>query len=257
MSIERGFIEVKIEGSVNGRKLTPEDVDIDDIQELLADIETFIYLERTDKKNRELISYRIEDGSAKHKLNLAVTGVILFNGLTKEIENKKSLNFLETKRAEVIERFQRKAKDNSYTITFSNSYNTETKLVITNQTNFVRDVPEFIETEVYLYGEIYEEGGITEPNIHINTEEYGKLTISTTKEQISTDKNILYKIIGVRAFGKQNLSDGKLMDLKLVDFIPYSPSNDEGWLDKAISRASNIWKGVDVDRYMKEIRGEA
>ncbi len=202
MSIERGFIEVKIEGSVNGRKLNPEDIDISDIQELLSDMETFIYLEATDKKNRELVSYRIEDGSVKHKLILAVTRVMSFSVLINEIENSKSLNFLEPKRAAVIERFQKKAKDNSYTITFTNSYNNTSKLTISNQTNFVRDIPEFIETEVYLYGEIYEEGGLNDPNIHINTEEYGKLTtISTSKEQISTGENkMVYKILGSKSF---------------------------------------------------------
>ena len=92
---ENGFIEVKIEGTVSGKNLTPLDVDISEIKEMINDIESFLYPTRSDKSDRPLISYKIEEGSAKHKFFLPITGVILFNGLIGEITNRKNIHFLD------------------------------------------------------------------------------------------------------------------------------------------------------------------
>jgi hypothetical protein len=254
---EKGFIEVKIEGTVSGKSLTPSDIDISEIKEIISDIESFLYPTRNEKSDRPLISYKIEEGSAKHKFFLPITGVILFNGLIGEIDNRKNIDFLDYKRAEIISKFQNKAKEKDLKITFSSSASDSKTLKINKETNFYNASAAWINTEFTLYGEIYEEGGIS-PNLHILTKEYGKLMVTATKEQLLEGDNKLYRIYGIRAFGKQNIVDGRPFDLKLDRFIEYNPIFNKAELDVLIAKASpNLSKIENVDDWLNQIRGGA
>jgi hypothetical protein len=252
---EKGFIEVKIEGTVSGKKLTSLDVDISEIKEIINDIESFLYPTRSEKTERPLIAYKIEEGSAKHKFFLPITGVILFNGLIGEINHRKNIDFLDYKRAEIIANFQKTAKEKDLQITFSSSVSDNKILKINRETNFYNVSADWINTELSLYGEIYEEGGMN-PNLHISTKEYGKLTVSATKEQLLEGDNKLYKIYGIKAFGKQSIVDGRPFDLKLDRFIEYNPVFNKKELDALISKASpNLSKIKNVDDWLNQIRG--
>lgn len=252
---EKGYIEIKFEGRVGDHKLSPMDIDISEIKEVINDIENFLYPTRIEKTERPLIAHKLEEGSAKHKFFLPITGVILFNGLIGEIGNRKSTDFLDYKRAEIIEKFQRKAKEKVLEITFSNSLDDNKELRITKNTNFYKAQADWINTEFYLYGEIYQEGGIT-PNLHIVTKEYGKLTVLATKEQLTEGEKKLYKFYGLKATGKQNVDTKKIDDLKLVDFIEYNPVFNKSELDILISKAKpNLSTISNVDNWLTEIRG--
>jgi hypothetical protein len=251
---EKGYILLKFDGVINGKKLSPLDVDISEIKEIITDIEVFLYPTRSDKSERPHIAYSIEDGSALHKFFLPLTSVLFFNGLIGEVENRKAIDFLDFKRAEIIEKFQRIAKQKDLEITFSTS-STDTKILkITKETNYFNVVPKFINTEFTLYGEVYQEGGMT-PNFHINTKEFGKLTVSATREQILEGEKRIYKIYGLKAAGKQSLENMKPYDLKLEHFIDYNPVFDKAELDLLIARATpNLSKIENVDNWLIQIR---
>ena len=251
---EQGYIEIKVDNINNS--LTPKDIDINEIKNVISDIETFLYPSREEKKLRPQISYDIESGSAKHKFYLPISAVILFNGLTTEINKRKSLDFLDYKRQEVIDKFQKKAIKEGYTIEFNNSLSKESSLIIDINTNYDMIVPQFYESEFYLYGEIYQEGGKS-PNIHISTTKFGNLTISATKEQILDGEKKTYKPYGVKVKGKKNLADGKFNDLRLVEFINYRPIFDKPLLDKIIGRASkNLNKISNLDLWIEGLKTE-
>ena len=167
------------------------------------------------------------------------------------------IDFLDFKRAEIIEKFQKKAKEKSIEITFSNSSSNAKTLKITKDTKFFNVAADFIETEFTLYGKINEEGG-NNPNFHILTKEYGRLTISASEEQLISGEKRLYKVYGVRVSGKQSLSDGKLSDLKLLNYIEYNPVYDSDELNILIQRAAKKWETItDVDAWLNELRGGA
>jgi hypothetical protein len=252
---EKGHILLKFDGVINGKRLTPLDVDISEIKEIITDIEAFLYPSRSEKSERPHISYRIEDGSALHKFILPLTGVLFFNGLIGEVENRKGIDFLDFKRAEIIEKFQRIAKQKDLEITFSTSSSNSKVLKITKETNYFNVAPNFINSEFTLYGEVYQEGGMT-PNFHINTKEFGKLTVSATKEQILEGEKRVYKIYGLKATGKQSLENMKPYDLKLEHFIDYNPVFDKAELDLLIAKATpNLSKIDNVDNWLTIIRG--
>ena len=254
---EQGYIEIKIDGIVNNKQLKPIDIDIDEIKQIISDVETFLYPTRGEKVERPHISYKIEDGSARNLFYLPISAVLLFNGLTNEINNRGTVDFLDNKRAEIIDKFQRKAKEKNVEFSFLSSSNIEPILKINKETSFFKIAATFIETEFVLYGKVNEEGG-NNPNFHLLTKEFGRLVISATEQQLLEGEKRLFKVYGVRAKGKQSLTDNKPFDLKLVDYITYNPNYDEHKLDLLIKRASVNWNAItNVDLWLNGIRGGA
>ncbi len=187
---------------------------------------------------------------------MPITAVILFNGLTNEIKKRNSLDFLEAKRQFVIDRLQKKAHEKSYRLEFNSSITEGSSLIIDKTTNYEKITPTYFESEFYLYGEIYQEGG-KKPNIHISTKEYGNLTVSVTKEQIVNNDKKTYKPYGLKVRGKKNFEDGSLSDLVLLEFIQYSPIFDKNLLDKVIDKASENWNKIsNIDIWLNNIKAE-
>ena len=139
---------------------------------MISDVESFLYPGKAEKADRPHISYKIEEGSARHLFYLPISGVLLFNGLTAEIAHRGTADFLDYKRAEIIEKFQRKAKEKDFEINFSSSLSENKTLQITKETNYFNVAANYIDTEMVLYGKINSEGG-NNPNFHILTKEYG------------------------------------------------------------------------------------
>lgn len=251
---EQGYIEIQVNNI--DRSLTPADVDIREIQDVISNVETFLFPTKEEKRFRPQISYDIKSGSAVHRFFLPISLVILFNGLTSEIRKRNSLDFLDYKRQEVIHGFQQKSIIDGLTFVFNSSLTQEPTLTVNTSSSFEVTAPLFYESEFYLYGEIYQEGG-KKPNIHITTAKFGNLTVAASKEQILEGDKRTYKPYGIKVRGKKNLSDGKLSDLKLIEFINYRPVFDRGRLDKIIEKASpNLSKIKNVDRWIEELKGE-
>ncbi|MBN8703347.1 MAG: hypothetical protein J0M08_09795 [Bacteroidetes bacterium] len=254
---EQGYIEVKIEGLVGNKQLKPLDIDIAEIKEIINNVETFLYPTRSEKAERPHISYKLEEGSARNLFYLPISGVLLFNGLLNEVSVRGNIDFLDNKRAEIIDKFQREATEKNIEISFYSSSGANPILKISKETQFFKIAASYIETEFVLYGKINEEGG-NNPNFHLLTKEYGKLVISATEQQLLEGEKRLFKIYGVRAKGKQSLSDKKPFDLKLIDYVTYNPNYDENKLDLIIKKASVAWNGIaNVDLWLQGIRGGA
>lgn len=254
---EQGYIEVKIDGKAGNKPLKPIDIDIAEIKEIISDVETFLYPTRGEKAERPHISYKIEEGSARNLFYLPISGVLLFIGLSSEIKNRGNIDFLDNKRAEIIDKFQRRAAEKDFEISFFSSSAKEPILLINKDTSYFKIAATYIETEFILYGKINEEGG-NNPNFHILTKEYGKLIVSASEQQLLEGEKRLFRVYGVRAKGKQNLADGKPFDLKLIDYITYNPNYDEQKLDLLIERASIKWNEIpNVDKWLQLIRGGA
>lgn len=251
---EQGHIEIKVSNRDNS--LSPKDIDINEVKAFISDVETFLYPNKKEKRNRPNISYSLEEGSVKHKFFLPISAVILFNGLTGEMKNRNNLDFLDYKRQSIIDKFQKKAIQEGYKIEFSNSMANNASLIIDGSTNYEMITPTYIESEFYLYGEIYQEGG-KKPNLHISSSNYGNITVSATKEQIMDGEKKTYKPYGIKVRGKKNLEDNSLSDLVLLEYIQYQPVFNPSLLDKVIDRASeNLNKIQNVDAWLNDIKAE-
>ncbi len=252
-----GNVEIVIQGSKGKIQLTPDNTDIKDIKVILEQAENLLF----PGKNRErpTISYRIEEGSVKHIFKTSLQAIIGFNALLVQIDEKKSIDFLEPKTAEAFETFQEAAKKQNYTFTISTSDEKSGKLTIDRTTGFYRTKTDWVNAEFYFYGKITNMGGKEKANFHIVTDDMGTILVKTPKEFLEKyESNPLYKNYAIRATGRQNPETGEIDDksFKFEEIIPYNPVYDKEYLSKLRQKASAKWKNItDPDKWLRDLRG--
>ena len=148
-------------------------------------------------------------------------------------------------------------KNYEFEIRTSNIINT--KLEITPNTSFLRTENIWVDAELYFYGILTNAGGKSKANIHLDTEEFGSLTIETPKKFLEgLEENLLYKKFGIKAEGKQNLETGEVdkSTLKFIELIDFNPKYNEKYLNSLIKKAKSNWQGINADEWLNEFRGE-
>lgn len=252
-----GHIEIRIIGKTGNLDLKPENYDIKEIITVLQAAENLLF--PNSKKDRPLISYSIEEGSVKHIIKTSFQAVIGFNAIIGQVGNTNSVDFLESQSARALETFQESAVKKGFEIEITTSLDNSHKLLIDRSTSFYRTQNIWVDAEFYFYGTLTNAGGKNKPNIHLDTDEFGSLTITTDKTYLQEkEENFLYKKYGVRALGKQNLETGELdkSTLQLIELIDFNPKFDKSYLSSLMKKASNSWKGVtDADDWMSQLRG--
>jgi hypothetical protein len=252
-----GEIVIKIEGSVGAKKLTPAMVDIEEIREILSQAAVLLFPAEK-RSQRPLISYEIEEGSVLHKFRTVMQSVIGFGAVLSQISSQGQIDFLHERSAVAIEKLQHLAVEKNYVVTISAH---EGCLEIDRTTHYLRNAKLWVDAEFYLYGELTNAGGKNSPNIHLDTEDFGTLRISTDKDYLrGADKNLLYKKFGIRAAGKQNLQTFEMdrNSLTFVDLFDYDMEYSDVYLDSLMKKAAPAWQDVpDADQWLDEIRGGA
>jgi hypothetical protein len=252
-----GELEIRISGSKGNLTLSPENFDIKEIQIILEKIEDLLF--PINKKDRPLITYDLKEGSVKHIFKTGIQAIISFAAILSQINTVKSIDFLDLKTASAIESFQNMSYEKNYNFDIYTSFANSEKLIITPHTKFIRSENLWVDAEFYFYGVLTNAGGKNKANVHIDTKEYGLLTLETPKEFLAkSEANILYKNYGVRALGKQNIETGEMdkQSLKLLELLDYNSSFDETYLSSLINKARNNWENIDPDEWLHEIRGD-
>ncbi len=251
------YISIIIYGKTAEGNLNPRDIDIAETKELLSDVETLLFPSKSEKEERPKVSYEVKDGSVKNIFFIPAAKAIMFTALMSEVGKQGNVDLLDIKQASIIDKWQRKAYTTGRQYSIASSISTDQEFIkITKESQYIAPQTEWITTSLYLYGKIYEEGGLNKVNLHILTDRYGKLVVDATEEQLTTGTNKLFQIYGVWVKGKQNLQTGSLKDLTLIDFLTYQTEYDEIALNKLIEKASKNWKNVkDKDEWLSDIRG--
>jgi hypothetical protein len=253
-----GNIEIKVSGKLGNINLSPDSYDIKDIALILQNIEDLLF--PVNKKERPLISYNIQEGSVKHIFKTSIQAVIGFSAVLTQITSQDSIDFLELKTAQAIENIQNLSiqKNFEFDIRTSLKANDEYELRITPQTKYFRTENIWMDAEMYFYGTLTNAGGKNKANIHVDTSEFGSLTIDTQKAFLEgQEENLLYKKYGIRAIGKQNIETGEFdrSALVLVELIEYNPKFDDDYLNGLIQKARSNWKDIDADEWLNNLRG--
>jgi hypothetical protein len=252
-----GEIEIRIEGKVGAQPLTPSLVDIEEIRELLDEAADLFF--PTEKRSqRPLISYEISEGSVRHHFRTLMQTVIGFGAVIAQVSNEGHIDFLHEKSAAAIESLQRVAREKDYVVTLLAN---QQSLRIDRTTHYERLQQVWVEAEFYLYGELTNAGGKSNPNIHLDTKEHGTLRIAVDKDCLKQgEKNLLYKRFGIRAVGRQNLKTFEMdpHTLQFVELMDHDAVYSEAYLDALMQRAAPAWADVtDPDEWLEELRGGA
>lgn len=251
-----GDIEIRVIGKSGNQRLSPNNYDIKHIATILQNVEDLLY--PTNKKDRPVITYDIQEGSVRHIFKTTIQTVIGFNAVLGQIKANDSIDFLEIKTARAIENIQNLSRQKNYEFQIKTSLKDNYELTINPSTKYFKTQSMWVEAEFYFYGIIKDAGGKNKANIHIDTQEFGYLSIETGEEFLKgREENLLYKKFGVRAKGKQNVETGEIdtKSLSLIELIDYQPKFDKDYLDSLIKNAKNSWKGVNPDEWLMNIRG--
>ncbi len=252
-----GDIEIRVVGKSGNLELTPNNYDIKHIASLLQNVEDLLY--PNNKKNRPLITYDIEEGSVRHIFKTPIQYIIGFSAILSQVQNTNSIDFLDLKTARAIESIQNISLEKDYEFQIKTSVKEETELTINASTNFFRVENTWVDAEFYFYGILKDAGGKSKANIHLDTDDFGYVTIETGQDFLmNQEHNLLYKKYGVRATGKQDIETGEIdtKSLKLIELVDYNPKFDIDYLSALISKAKQSWEGVDTDEWILNLRGE-
>lgn len=256
MEIE-GYITVTIEGKTEKGSLSPRSIDIDETKELLSDVELLLFPNKVERDERPKVSYELQEGSIKNIFHLPLAKAIMFTALMTEVGSRGTIDLLDSKAANIIDKWQRKAYESGREYRITSSVSSDIPFIkINRQTEFIAPQSNLVDTSLYLYGKIYEEGGLQKVNLHILTDRYGKLTVKATEEQLTSGENKLFKVYGLWVKGKQDIQTGELKNLELIDYLTYQPDYEDLSLQKLIKKASTNWKKVkNKDAWLSELRG--
>lgn len=249
-------IIIKISGFKGNIKLTPDNFDIKEVTELIEQTEKLLF--PNDRKNRPLISYRVEEGSIKNIFKTSVQTVIGFSAVLMQVQATKQIDFLETNSAKAIETLQKNSVEKGYSFEISTSLKDSPKVYIDKNTFYFRTEEEWVDAEFYFYGKITNAGGKEKANIHLFNQEYGTLYIATPQEFLAkAEKNILYKQFGIRAKGKQNTITGEIdkNSLQFLELLDYESAYNEKYLKQLRKKSAKWLINTNPDKFMDELRG--
>ena len=249
-------IIIRISGKQGNIPLSPEVYDIREIKDVIDNFENLLFPNQ--KKDRPLVSYSLEEGSVKHVFRTSLQAVVGFTAILAQIQSSNNIDFLESKSAVAVEAIQKTSVQKNYTFEISSSLQKDLKLEISPKTKFEKSESIWAEAEFYFYGTLTNAGGKSAVNIHLDTKEFGSITIDTPKEYLKKlENNLLYRRFGVRALGKQNSKTGEIdtSSLKLIDLTDFEPKFDEEYLKAKIKKARSKWTGVDKNKWLHDLRG--
>lgn len=252
-----GDIEIKVVGKSGNQDLSPENYDIKHIATILQNVEDLLY--PSNKKDRPIITYNIQEGSVVHLFKTTIQAVIGFSAILSQIQANESIDFLELKTARAIENIQNLSRQKNYEFQIKTSLSHDYELIINPSTRFLRTENIWTDAEFYFYGILKDAGGKSIANIHLDTQDYGYLSIETGEEFLRERKeNLLYREFGVRARGKQNIETGEIdtKSLALIELIDYQPKFDNEYLNSLIKKAKKSWSNIDPDEWLVNLRGE-
>jgi hypothetical protein len=251
-----GSIEIRVSGTKGKIDLSPTNYDVREIISMLQNIEDLLY--PVNKKERPVISYNIEEGSVKHVFKTSIQAIIGFSAVLLQISKQDSIDFLELKTAQAIEAIQTLAYQKDFEFNIKTSVDDTFLLTIDSSTSFFRTENVWVDAELYFYGILTNAGGKNKANIHLDTDEFGLITIDTQKSFLmDQDENLLYRKFGVRVIGKQNIQTGEIdkSSLELIGFVDFTPKYDDKYLKGLILKAKGNWKNIDPDLWIDNIRG--
>lgn len=252
----KGYIEIKISGFKGNLKLTPDTYDIRELTELIEQVERMLF--PSERKERPLISYHIEEGSVKNIFKTTAQIVIGFSAVLGQVQSLQNIDFLELNTAKAFETLQETAIKKDYTFEIGTSVTQSSTLKIDKSTFFYRTAENWVDAEFYFFGKITNAGGKDKANIHLLTDELGTLYIQTPQEFLAkAEENILYKTYVIRAKGKQNSETGEIdkQSLTFLNLIDYSTKYDEKYLQTLRSKAMIWLNKINPDDWLKDIRG--
>ncbi len=207
------------------------------------------------------VEVRVEDGSYK-LLILLPLGLTSLLSDTQKIATEKSVAGVDRKRAEVVLRWQERAKsDPTFKFAIRPQDGQSLSLEISSTTTIKQeDKAIWIDVERYVVGQIVDLGGAHAANVHLRPRNQKEILIisADAAELEKHDKNLIYHDAIAHVKYKQNVRTKETDEYKLLSLRPYAKKADDSRLQELFKKGAAAWADVtNPGEWVDKLRGGA
>ena len=255
---ETASIEFVLHGKVEGVEITPRTIGLSQFNEFNLQVEAFI----GGSKKLKLDQAHVEIAQSSYVLRVLLPAVVMV-GLEPDLKlmaRQDVLGELDIKRAEVVQKWQARAKSNpdlSYEVRPDGD--ALPKVRVSLETDYrVGEIVPWVAVEKYLFGQVVDMGGMQKANVHLKLERGGKTLLvgasqGYLREQV---ENRLYHKALLHVRAEQHFRTGDLRNIQLISFVDYQPAYNEEALDRFTAKGAAAWADVpDAAQWVREVRG--
>lgn len=241
-----------------GFEATPDRVRLGDLAEFSNDVATFLRGE-----DKEVDTKTLEVAVRNGSLAIETTPLSSAPGLFRDLRTLlggELLDELDAKRREVMERWQKAARQSRQLAYRISAPFLERSVIVSSESDYhADDADQWVQVERYIRGEIQDLGGSTKANAHVKLPDGRTLKVTAEREVLRDDTvNRLYKLAMLRIKAEYNVLTRELRNARLVEFVEYTPKVDEDELTRMTRRGASAWKDVaDATAWVDELRGGA
>ncbi|RME92113.1 MAG: hypothetical protein D6766_10610, partial [Verrucomicrobia bacterium] len=245
-------------GKVDGLEIGLRTIGLSQFNEFNRQVEDFVAGSQQPRLDR----VRVEIAEGSYVLRLALPDFLMadLEPDLKRLAREDVLGELDPKRAEVVQKWQARARKHpelGYEVRPCGEGLPRVR--INHQTNYRPGTTDpWVTVEKYLFGEILDMGGAQKANIHLRLGGGGKIVIVAASQEYLRDQveNRLYHKALLHVRAEQHVRTGELRNIRLVSFVDYQPTYDEEALDRFAEKGSEAWRDVpDAAEWVRELRG--
>lgn len=239
-----------------GYEASPERVRLESLANFTADVSVLLRGSQREVDTGAL-DVAVRAGSVAIVTAPITAAPTLFRDLRSLIASE-LLDAIDARRREVLERWQKLARQTQGLAYKIDAPFLERPVVIDAQSDFrADDADQWVMVERYVRGEIQDLGGAKKANAHVRLPDGALLAVATERKVLKEDtQNRLYKPAMLRIRARYNVLTRELRDAQLIEFVEYAPRFDEADMERLTRRGSQAWKDVeDASAWVDELRG--
>ena len=239
-----------------GYEATPERVRLEALTAFASDVSILLR-----GANREVDPGALDVAVSKGSFAIVTEPIAAAPNLFRDLRSlldSELLDAIDAKRREVVERWQKLARQTRGVAFRVSAPFLARPLVIDERTDFrADDADQWVMVERYVRGEIENLGGAKKANAHVRLPDGAMLYVATERQVLKEDtQNRLYRPAMLRIRARYNVLTRELKDAELIEFVEYAPRFDEAEMERLTRRGAQAWKDVeDASAWVDELRG--
>lgn len=248
-------IEFALEGKIDGVAIRPRTIGLSQFNEFNQQVETFIA--GRERLKLDEVHVTVDEGSYLLRVFLPLAVAASVGADLRVLAREDVLGEIDAKRAEVVQKWQARAKANPDQVYEVRPKAEELPRVrIARETDYrVGAVIPWVTVEKYLFGQVLDMGGAQRANVHLRLDKTGEIVrIGSQQDYLKGNDRLYHKaLLHVRA--EQHFRTGDLRNIQLISFVDYEPVLDEEALDRFADEGAEAWADVpDAAAWVRELR---
>jgi hypothetical protein len=244
-----------VSDNIDDVEVSPSHVSLALLGEFQKDVGEFLKGSSRDVDPAKIL-VSVEEGSLAFVATGLLAAVTLWSDL-EHLKSEDSLNLIDSKRANVVERWQLLAQRNPHRRYFVTDQSAKISFAIDSTSNFRKIEDAWVYVEKYLHGTVVDIGGKTKANVHLEIENGTTLKIDSTQDLLAEgEQNRLYRPALLHVTAEENLLTGDLRNLRLLAFETHQPIYDDDEFNQMVERGTHAWANVpDSASWLEILRG--